>query len=282
MIAALRQLAADLWAEPSYPLLRLRFCTALNSRCGGRYDDLLTRIFSKPKLDLPRPEIAVSPIVESLRSHGWAMLPFQLPKSTLAELQALAVNTPMNYRWDSFELTKLPSIQKLLLVPTFHSIAQEYFGSQPFLTNVAVYQEVAGSNTNSQLYHYDNDGPKFLKFFFYLTDILTPNDGAHTFIQDSHNHAKPPQFKGLKSYTRASLVAHYGQENEISITGPAGTGFVEDSACFHHGTKPKNRRLLLQIQYAVMDTPCMGDPSRPLHIPNLDPTIGKVVGKFYC
>jgi hypothetical protein len=35
------------------------------------------------------------------------------------------------------------------------------------------------------------------------------------------------------------------------ITGERGTGFFEDTLCYHKGTNPGKRRLILQIEYGL-------------------------------
>jgi hypothetical protein len=58
----------------------------------------------------------------------------------------------------------------------------------------------------------------------------------------------------VRRYTDEEIRAAYGDERIVTIEGPAGTGFIEDTTCIHKGTAPiAGRRLLLQVQYALND-----------------------------
>jgi hypothetical protein len=42
----------------------------------------------------------------------------------------------------------------------------------------------------------------------------------------------------------------FGVENEIMIEGEAGTGFVQDTSCYHRATPPIQRdRLMLAVRF---------------------------------
>ena len=100
-----------------------------------------------------------------------------------------------------------------------------------------------------------NDGPGFLKFFFYLTDVEAET-GAHFFIKGTHGHTKPEPFRLSKLYKDEELHAYYGREDEVMMTAPKGTIIAEDTAGFHRGsTIERNYRLLMQFQYSVLDIP---------------------------
>ena len=100
-------------------------------------------------------------------------------------------------------------------------------------------------------FHFDLPGSQFTFFYasFYLSDV-DENSGAHTMIRGSHRF-KP--FKMKLSRSRCSEEAinkAYGHEQEIIITGTAGTGFLEDASCYHRALAPTQReRLMLQIRY---------------------------------
>jgi len=49
--------------------------------------------------------------------------------------------------------------------------------------------------------------------------------------------------------TDEAVIAYYGKENEITIEGPAGFGFVQDSSCYHKALAPiSDNRLMLQLR----------------------------------
>jgi hypothetical protein len=50
------------------------------------------------------------------------------------------------------------------------------------------------------------------------------------------------------------MVQVYGAEKIQTICGNSGTGFIEDSFCFHKGQEPTARdRLVFQLRYAFND-----------------------------
>ncbi len=108
----------------------------------------------------------------------------------------------------------------------------------------------------AQVFHYDLDDYRFIKFFFYLTDV-DPSSGPHVCIRGSHRNKKfSHQLLGVRCASKEDkeIVDYYGAENVLTICGPAGFGFVEDASCFHKATPPRDKdRLLLQIEYAIND-----------------------------
>jgi hypothetical protein len=110
------------------------------------------------------------------------------------------------------------------------------------------------------------------------------DSGAHTYIQKSHSHIKPKAFRRSIRYQAEDLLAHYGPENEIVFSAPAGTILAEDTAGYHRGTTPKNHpRLLLQIQYAAMDIPHVEEFTlgiTPVKIDHMNQSIKRIAKKF--
>lgn len=73
----------------------------------------------------------------------------------------------------------------------FFAIAQEYLACKPIHDLVLMWWSAPHSNKASseaaQLYHFDMDHLKFLKFFIYLTDVDEHN-GPHCYVRKSHIH----------------------------------------------------------------------------------------------
>jgi hypothetical protein len=101
-------------------------------------------------------------------------------------------------------------------------------------------------------YHFDLDDWRMLKFFFYLTDVEEPS-GPHVFVRASHRrHALRHQFTLFVGHSAESVLSAYGEANALVVTGPRGTGFVEDSYGFHMGAVPRcEPRLMLEIGFGV-------------------------------
>ena len=293
-------------------LMSLRFSQILHDRSGGRFDPHVQNVLRalKPKLLLPHSqhmtdgEIATS--VETLNRQGWNILPWRLDPADIAALRAFAFSTPAyaknpseriaidpaniphdnpRYFWRISDLIRVPVVQKLVADGALHRIAQDYVGCRPLLTSISlwldpVYEGVYGAH----VYHYDNDGPGFLKFFIYLNDVDVDN-GAHSFIQGSHIRRKPRNLSRANFYERDDLLAHYGPDSEIVFSAPAGIILAEDTAGFHKGsTLRRGYRLLLQLQFAILDIPSLEEFSHgvePVHVEGLDRSIKRIGRKFF-
>ena len=54
--------------------------------------------------------------------------------------------------------------------------------------------------------------------------------------------------------TDEQIRRYYGQERIATLEGPAGSGFAEDTVCFHKGLHPeRNDRLVLQVRFGIRD-----------------------------
>ena len=108
-------------------------------------------------------------------------------------------------------------------------------------------------NAFSQLFHIDTDDWRFLKFFWYLTEV-DELSGPHVVIAGSHQGKLFRHQLAAGRYTDDVIHNAYGRNNEVVIVGPAGTGFVEDTTAYHKGQHPVSRdRLMLVLEFAVND-----------------------------
>jgi hypothetical protein len=310
---AFQQFLIEPVRKRSAALFVLQLAQLVTDRGRGRYDALMQRALSvlKPKIALPPSQLmdehSIASSVATLKTLGWNILPFRLPSSDLAELRHFAFATPAyaanpgdhititeaeiphtepRYMWRMSDLIRVPAVQRLICDAALHRIAQDYIGCQPTLTSVTLWLDPVyeGQVYDAHIYHYDNDGPSFLKFFIYISDV-DAETGAHTFIQGSHTRPKPVPFGRSSRYNRHELLNFYGTENEIIFTGPAGLILAEDTAGFHKGTTlKKDYRLLLQLEYATLDIPHeeefdLGLDRAPLA--GLNPGIRKIAKKFF-
>ena len=308
---AVRNFIIEPIANKSPALFLLRVAQVLHERTGGYTDHLLMRILSKlrPKVALPTSALIdpseIERAVAALRARGWWLMGQRLNDQDIAEIRRFAFSTPAyatrfdehiaideeqppqdhsRYEWRMSELLQLPAIQRLLRDSALHHIAQRYIGCRPTLTSVTLWLDpVFDGTAPAHVYHYDNDGPGFLKFFIYLNDVGAET-GAHSYIQGSHGRKKPETFRISRRYERDDLLRHYGADNEIVFAAPAGTMLAEDTAGFHRGMDPKQGyRLLLQLQYSAIDIPHAEEFCSPVpkaDIPDLAPGIAAITRKF--
>ena len=152
-----------------------------------------------------------------------------------------------------------PEVMTIVNDPAILEIATRYLGFRPKYFRDRLWFSFAGNydvglrrQMNQTVeFHFDLPGSQFTFFYasFYLSDV-DENSGAHTMVRGSHR-LKPLSMKLSRSRrSEAAISKVYGHENEIIITGSAGTGFFEDASCYHRALAPTQReRLMLQIRY---------------------------------
>jgi hypothetical protein len=284
----------------------------LHSNTGGRYDLAALRIARSVKrpLELPPSSIMsadeIARYVEELVDRGWSILDRRLTNDEIRSLWKFALTTPcytgsdptklqildanclseMNGRWAwrASDILRQTVVTELLRDTAFHSIAQKYIGCRPLLTNVTLWFDAGAEETAAFQYHYDNDGPKFVKFFFFLSD-LEEAGGAHYYIQRSHMHVKPRGFGRSTVHSDAEIWERFGRENEMCFAGKAGTILVEDTKGFHKGSSPSpgRYRLILQFQFSALDIPHIEEEEtdwRRISMPELPAGVRQIMQKF--
>lgn len=254
---------------------------------GGRSNDLLHRIVvrSSPPVPLPRQGLLetmsdseMAATVERLRESGYAILPARLPEEWCDGLEDYALreqavvrvdgvprratyvrNAPAGVRYDFDEATVIRSViaQKLMADATLLALAQQYLSCLPVLDLVAMWWHTSWSphpdKEAAQFFHFDMDRIKWLKFFFYITDV-TPETGPHTFVAGSHRTGGIPRSilrKGQVRVDDAEVLAAYPAGALIELCAPRGTIIVEDTRGLHKGKHVvRGDRLTFQLEYS--------------------------------
>lgn len=99
-------------------------------------------------------------------------------------------------------------------------------------------------------WHFDVHDFNFCSACFYLSDV-TERTGAHALVRGSHRD-KPLRFLvGSANVPQDEVFAQFGADRAMIIEGPAGTGFLEDTSCFHRAMPPlEGERLMMQIWFS--------------------------------
>jgi hypothetical protein len=225
---------------------------------------------------------ALSAAATTLREDGFVIFDAKLPAETCTDLVQFAQTTlaepegeagerrepivydraaPLSRRYNFKEqaVIERPAVQRLMADESLLSFAQQYFRAAPLLDFMVlwwstVFSELPGSQA-AQLFHFDFDRVKWLKVFFYLTDV-TDERGPHCFVKGSHRRGHPGAerllARGYARLTDEEVISAFGRESIASITGKAGTIIAVDTRGFHKGIVPKTGdRLVLQFQYAT-------------------------------
>ncbi|MBD2516040.1 hypothetical protein H6G93_13670 [Nostoc sp. FACHB-973] len=163
-----------------------------------------------------------------------------------------------------------PVIKKLQNDPKLLAIAAQYLECKPVHLSNQLWWSFAGETTKFekmktfQMFHYDLDDYRFLKFFFYLTDVDV-SGGPHVCVKGSHKHKKFSYLLLPKCESDEEIINYYQPNSLVTIYGKAGFGFAEDTFCFHKGSTPINKdRLMLQVEFGTIDYNMQHDTRDPL------------------
>ncbi|MFG0462326.1 phytanoyl-CoA dioxygenase family protein [Pseudomonas sp. yb_1] len=157
-----------------------------------------------------------------------------------------------------FNLHKDALIEKLSRDPFLLSVAAKYLQAPPQLMSINMWWTfpVEASQEDkakhAHVFHYDLDDVKFVKFFFYLTDV-DEGAGPHVYVKGSNKNIKYKNslFKS-KRFTDQEIRDAYGDENIIHVLGKAGSCLIEDTITLHKGITPtESSRLILQFEYSI-------------------------------
>jgi len=152
---------------------------------------------------------------------------------------------------------RAPEIGRLSRDPVLLEAAARYLKDAPRFIGATLWWCFAGpepewlENTYSSHWHYDIDDYRSVKFFFYLTDVAD-GDGAHCYLRGTHR-ARPLSIALLaRRFTDRDVRAAFPDASEVTVTGPAGTGFAIDNFGLHRGLPCTGRhRLALEVCFGI-------------------------------
>ena len=156
-------------------------------------------------------------------------------------------------------LLKNDSIQKLFFDENLLHIADNYLKSRPLLDictmwwtnplkNIKENYKSKFRDSAALMFHYDLDRIKFLKFFFYITDVTMEN-GPHVYVSGSHN--RPSEFLSKDGRYSDEIINNLFSKEIKYLTGKKGTIMAVDTRGLHKGNELlEGERLLFQIQFS--------------------------------
>ncbi len=152
-----------------------------------------------------------------------------------------------------------PAVMAVQRDPLLIDVARQYLGGQAKVITTRIWWSfpTQASETDRSLasldkYHFDLDDWRMLKFFFNLVDV-DEGTGPHVFVKGSHRRRRVRhQLTLLVGHPANEVLDYYGQANALTLTGKAGSGFVEDPFGFHMGTVPTQKpRLMMEVGFGV-------------------------------
>ncbi len=157
------------------------------------------------------------------------------------------------YQFKNEQLLQNKNLTNVICDDLFLTISEKYLKCRPIFDYFVMWWSFPyrGKMTSeaAQKYHFDMDRIKFLKFFFYVTDVDT-NSGPHCFVKGSHNH-KHTKLRKDGRIEDSEIEKYSKKENIVEICGQKGTVMIVDTIGFHKGkVLTENSRLLFQILYS--------------------------------
>ncbi|MFN6083724.1 MAG: phytanoyl-CoA dioxygenase family protein, partial [Fluviicola sp.] len=157
------------------------------------------------------------------------------------------------YQFDVEDVVQNETVRSIIFDQGFLSIASKYLKCSPILDIVTMWWSKPandlGKSQAAQMYHFDMDRIKFLKFFFYVTDVDTQT-GPHCYIENSHKRLDRAVRKDRR-LTDEELLAHYPKTAFKEFNGKKGTILAVDTRGLHKGKALETgERLLFQIQFS--------------------------------
>ena len=137
------------------------------------------------------------------------------------------------------------------------AVVSEYLGYSPTRASVFFFWSFASALTQEEriarnqtvLFHYDVDGYNFVYVSFYLVDVDC-DGGAHALIERTHHAKRLRHLLGTACLSDDAAEAAFGADRIVTIEAPAGSGFFEDTSCYHKALVPTERdRLMIQFRY---------------------------------
>ena len=251
-------------------------------------------------------EKARSEAIETLKETGLYVFPTRIPDEICDELLQIALTEQcisyspsdervmgpydranpkaVKYAIQADLLVNQPAVQKLISDRSVIWLAQTYLGSKPVLDHIVMWWitniNKAPDSGAAQLYHFDMDKVKFLKFFFYLTDV-GPENGPHCYIKRSQKSGGIPASLLDRGYARLpdeDVEPFYPREDIVEIGGPRGTIFAEDTRGLHKGTQLiKGDRLVFELEFSnsLFGTTRNGPVLSKIRVPELSDTLSR-------
>lgn len=153
------------------------------------------------------------------------------------------------------DLVEIPEIVAIANDSRVLNVVSRYLGVKPTISNVNCWWSFGDrvAAKDAQFYHRDLDDYKFIKMFFYLTDVNV-DSGPHIYVKKSH---KINKLLELRRFSDEEVKIAFDNKDIITLIEPKGSCFIEDTYGIHKGQLPlKGNRLLLQVQYSYL----------PLHV----------------
>ncbi len=306
----------EFWRTRKTPQVAYQSMIRLFCVTGGQSNDFISWCLSLlyPPYRIAKPagilnienEKARLEAIGTLKETGLYVFPTRVPDSICDELLQIALTEQcisylpsgermvglydrinpkaVKYAVQADALVNQPVVQKLISDTSVIWLAQAYLGAKPVLDHMVMWWITKINKTPdsgaAQLYHFDMDKVKFLKFFLYLTDVA-PENGPHCYIKRSQKTGGIPASLLERGYARLpdeDVEPFYPDEDIVEIGGPRGTIFAEDTRGLHKGTRLlKDDRLVFELEFSnsLFGATRNGPMLSKIHVPALSDAVAR-------
>lgn len=144
-------------------------------------------------------------------------------------------------------------VQKIAFSDHLVNFAAEYFKCMPGIGTFNLRRSFLNNlpPTTTQLFHRDKNSIKFFKFFMYLNDVDSKEDGPLTLVKDSWKKV-PANHLAKHRWSEKEIKNIYGEDSLLYLTAKKGDLITGFTTSFHRGTKPiKQERTMLTINFVI-------------------------------
>lgn len=151
-----------------------------------------------------------------------------------------------------------PAILNFVTGKNFLELAAAYLGEAPVLSGLRLWwSPVNSSAQSSQLFHFDEEDDRQIKFFLNCAAVELEN-GPFTLAAAGPSAAVAAETGSVHGRIPDELVAkHLRGQPPIPLTGPSGTlAAVDSSRCLHYGSRGNSAdRIVLMFQFTRFSAP---------------------------
>jgi hypothetical protein len=266
-----------------YVLGRFRTVRATYGKARGLLEALQPGTAGSNNTSTLFPDIDLAKVVKSIREEA-VFIGLKLPGDIIDQIKAFAMSEPLHAIYDPTgpkfhyqdvvrgkaadgrlmpiggisEPARCPAVQAIIRDPVLRAVVHDYLGHEPRRIVTILDWSFASDISDEQRrrlnhgvidYHYDVGGYDFVYASFYITDT-DRFSGAHVMMKRSHNKKPLKMLLGSAKASESAVRKQFGAENEIIIEAPAGTGFIQDTSCYHRASPPtRGDRLMLAIRF---------------------------------
>ena len=144
-------------------------------------------------------------------------------------------------------------VQQIAFSDPLVNFAKEYFKCMPAIGTFNLRKSFLNDlpPTTTQLFHRDKNSIKFFKFFMYLNDVDSPEDGPLTLIKDSWKKM-PFDHQTRHRWSEDEMKNLYGENSLMYLTAKKGDLLTGFTTSYHRGTKPvKQERTMLTLNFVI-------------------------------